>query len=134
MGRDVRNRILFLIGILMVSPACDTNKNITYTKVDGIYVCKQSSTISGTLKYIVEIDQVVSQENLLIISNFLNQGDLNFIYCEKQGDSLYIRDQQLASTTINGKGVIADDFKLVMLEYTTDNGSIIVDYFAEYTR
>ncbi len=120
--------------IILLSGCEKENGERTWTKIDGIYTCEESSPHAGYKKYIVEIDKVHGQENTYIITNFHNQGNLEFLFMSLQNDSLIIENQVIGSLFINGKGKISESFDQIEIEYTADDGQRELDYFGVYTR
>ncbi len=127
------NSILILFSFFLLS--CEReNQDRVYTKIDGVYSCEESSAHSGYRKYIVEIDEVSSQENSFIISNFHNQGNTQFLFANVEGDSLSIENQVIGNLFVNGEGIVGDDFRRIEILYTTDDGRIELDYFVVFSR
>jgi len=134
----VRRSISPVVGVqilfLLLISCNNTTKPVTHTDITGIYTCQESSPYSGIRKYIVEVDQVKETENLYIISNFHNKGVNEFLYAELDGDTLRIANQAISDISIDGKGPIGEDFKLISLYYETDDGITVLDYYASYSR
>ncbi len=126
--------ILIYLFIILLSACEKDNGERTWTKIDGIYTCEESSPHAGYKKYIVEIDKVRGQENTYIITNFHNAGNLEFLFMNLQNDSLKIENQVIGSLFINGKGKISENFDQIEIEYTADDGQRELDFFAVYTR
>jgi len=115
--------------------SCENNNTpVTYTTITGLYTCQEISPHAGLRKYIVEVDQVVDQDNLYIISNFHNQGTNEFLYAELEQDTLVIFNQAISSISVNGKGPVGNDFRTIDLFYETDDGITLLDYNASYSR
>ncbi len=126
---------LFLGVLLFAGSSCEQDNNaVVYTKLAGIYSCEESSPYSGYKKYIVEIDKVSSQDNVYIISNFHNQGYAEFLYANLRNDSLYIENQVISGLFINGKGKVNEKLNEIEFHYTTDDGSLELDYYALFSR
>lgn len=128
-----KNIILFVLACWSLC-SCETNKPVDYTSIEGFYSCNEGSVHSGYKKYIVEIDQVKSQDNVYIIANFHKQGDNEFLYAEYSQDTLYIKNQVISNLFVTGKGKVYDDFKRIELLYTTDDGVVQLDYSALLER
>jgi hypothetical protein len=107
---------------------------VSYTSISGIYTCQESSSYSGVRQYPVEIDRVRDTDNQYSISNFHNKGENEFVFAELTDDTLRIFQQAISDISVNGKGPVSDDLRTIMLEYQTDDGIIILDYFTVYKR
>lgn len=125
--------ILFMTLTGMVSCDQDTDP-VTYSDINGIYTCQESSPHSGIRKYIVEIDRVKDMNDLYIISNFHNKGINEFLFAELDGDTLRIVNQAILQISVEGKGPVGNDFRSISLYYETDDGITLLDYSASYTR
>lgn len=124
---------LALLPVTLAS-SCEQETTGEFTGLQGFYTCNESSSHSGFRKYIVEIDDVVNQSDNFIIANFHNLGDNEFLFTEYENDTLYIRNQVIGSVFINGKGKVYEDFRRIEMEYRTDDGVTILDYYALYER
>ncbi|MFW5644576.1 MAG: hypothetical protein ACOCZL_01560 [Bacteroidota bacterium] len=127
---------IVLLFLLFFSISCEEEKTEkTYESLEGIYRCEENSPYTGHRKYIVEIDQVNDQENLFIISNFHNQGNAEFIYANRQNDSVLLIENQLISNLyIHGEGTVNNGLNEVKMIYTVDDASMEVEYYALYSR
>lgn len=132
------NNYIFVFVWLIITitfSSCETFKNGNlYSSLTGAYTCEETSAYDGYKKYLAEIDEVSSQDQLFIISNFHNQGQSEFIYVTMIGDSLFIENQLINGLFINGKGSVNKDFNKITLKYKTDDGNIEINYIARYSR
>ncbi len=134
-GKYISKGLISLFMILVLATSCDQNVTpVDYTSIEGIFTCQESSPHAGVRNYLVEIDMVKDAEDLYIISNFHNKGDNEFIYAELDQDTLRIVHQAISDISVNGKGPVNGDFRSIRLDYVTDDGITILDYFATYTR
>lgn len=114
---------------------CDTgNDNKVYQDITGAYTCEETSPYTGLHKYIIEIDRVKNKDNLIIISNFHNQGDSEFIYATLAGDSLSLNNQIINGLFINGSGEVNPEFNRIELNYTVNDGNEVRPFTAVYSR
>jgi len=114
---------------------CDTeNDNKIYHDITGAYTCEETSPYTGLHKYIIEIDRVKDKNHLLIITNFNNQGDSEFIYATFAGDSLSIDSQIITGLFINGSGNVNPEFNRIELNYTVNDGNEVKPFTAVYSR
>ena len=135
MGMRSGKGILFLLVILSWGASCDQDDPPRdYTSIEGIFTCQESSAQAGIRQYLVEIDKVQETEGLYIISNFHNKGETEFLFAELASDSLWITNQAISDISVNGEGPVGPDFRSINLYYETDDGIIILDYYASYTR
>lgn len=136
--RMVRRSISYVIGVqilfLLLISCNSTTEPVTHTDITGVYTCQESSPYSGIRKYIVEVDRVKEMENLYIISNFHNKGINEFLYAELDVDTLRIDNQAISDISIDGKGPVGEDYKIISLYYETDDGITVLDYYASYSR
>ena len=124
-----------MLGLISTGSSCENeNPPVTFTSVSGLYTCQETSAHAGLRRYFVEIDPVKDQENLFIISNFHNKGENEFLFAELVADTLHIFNQAITEISVNGKGVIAVDYREISLFYETDDGIATLDYQALYTR
>jgi len=114
--------------------SCESSNEGVATSVTGIYSCQETSTHSGTRKYLVEIDSIQDREDQYIISNFHNLGTNEFLYTELLGDTMRINNQVLGDLRISGKGWVSPDFRTIRFYYETDDALNIYDYYALYNR
>ncbi|MCF8378830.1 MAG: hypothetical protein K9H49_04585 [Bacteroidales bacterium] len=127
--------IFSVIIICLFPTGCELNKEgKIYPDLTGAYSCEENSPYSGYKKFLVEIDKVSSQENLYIISNFNNLGNLEFLYASLFNDTLRIENQVISSVFINGSGKVNQDLNNIEWFYTTDDGNIVLEFFARFTR
>lgn len=126
--------LVFIIWCICTGTSCESSNEGVATSVTGVYSCQESSTHSGTRKYLVEIDSVKNQQTQYIISNFHNQGTNEFLFAELQGDTLRIINQVLGGLRISGKGWVSPDFRTIRFYYETDDALTIYDYYAVYSR
>jgi len=126
----------FLLAGLFFFHACDQGetKPETYASIEGLYSCQENSIHTGLRKYFIEIDRVNDSEDTFIITNFHNLGESEFLYMEYRPDSIHIENQYITNYRIKGKGTADASFRRIELYYETDDGSIIQDYYATYTR
>lgn len=134
-----KNNVPFIIWVIIVFGLSTYNcENQTgdkvYTGLTGAYSCQENSVYSGYKKYIIEIDKVKSQEDLFIISNFHNQGNIEFLYATYKNDSIFIENQVISGLFINGKGSVNQNFNNIEIFYHTDDGNTEMEYFAVYSR
>jgi hypothetical protein len=135
MAKKMKIKALYILVLpFLFASSCEDPPVVDYTSIEGFYSCNESSSHSGYRNYIVEIDEVNSQENTYIIANFHNLGDNDFLYAEYLNDTLYIKNQVINTIFVNGKGKVSDDFKQVNLYYETDDGVVELDYYATYQR
>ena len=126
---------LILSLILSLAVSCESNDPPgNYSSIEGIYTCKESSAHTGLRQYPVEIESVKDNKSLYIISNFHNKGVNEFLFAELSGDTLRILHQAITDISVNGKGVVGSDFRSIHLNYVTDDGVTILDYFTIYNR
>lgn len=125
--------LLAMLPIIFAS-SCEEKPVIVFTSIEGNYSCSENSAHEGVRKYIVEIDNVISQENLYIIANFHNLGDNEFLYAEYRSDTLYINNQQISNLVVNGKGAINKELNRIEFSYITDDRLVQLDYYAVYVR
>jgi hypothetical protein len=131
----LNNPVWILCIFLCLATACENNTEPrNYTSISGLYTCQEISPHAGLKKYIVEVDKVVNQESLYIISNFHNQGSNEFLYAELKGDTLVLFNQAISNISVNGEGPVAADFRSINLNYRTDDGITLLDFNASYTR
>jgi len=129
----VRKRISLLALIVLFS--CDGNgPSGPFESLEGLYSCQESSVHSGVKKYFVEIDQVKDANDLYILSNFHSQGENEFIYARLSGGSLQIENQVIRDLTVNGEGLVSDEFNEIQVYHTTDDGITQLDFTANLTR
>lgn len=127
--------IISLLLILSLGTSCEPNDPPgNYSSIEGIYTCKESSAHTGLRQYPVEIDRVKDTEGLYIISNFHNQGENEFLFAELTGDTLRISNQAITDISVNGKGPVESDFRSIHLNYVTDDGVTILDYYTLFSR
>jgi len=119
---------------IFIGSSCESSGEGVATSLKGVYSCQESSSTSGTRKYLVEIDSVRDQSTQYIISNFHNLGTNEFVFSELDGDTLRITNQVLGGLRISGKGWVSPDFRTISLYYETDDALNIYDYYALYTR
>jgi len=132
--RIVRWMIMTAI-FAVVSTSCDKNSPPgDYSSVEGIYTCQESSPHSGLRQYPVEIDKVKGSENLYIIVNFHNKGQSEFLYAELDDDLLLISNQFISNIRVDGEGTVDSDFKSIQLNYLTDDGATVLNFYSSYTR
>ena len=106
-SKKMRTNSLFLLPFLFLFISCEPEKtDKIYTSLEGIYSCEENSAYYGQKKYIIEIDEVSSQDNVFIISNFHDQGYAEFIYANLRNDSIFIQNQVISNLFVNGKGLI----------------------------
>jgi hypothetical protein len=127
--------LFVLAGIPLLMFACDRNNEpLDYSSIVGIYTCNESSVHAGLRQYPVEIEKVHDAENRYIIVNFHNKGENEFLFSELTRDTLRINNQAISDISVNGKGMVASDFRSIQLNYVTDDGTTILDYYATFTR
>ncbi len=137
MTKEVRFNKLFILIPLLVSMGASCDQTTTpgdYTSIEGVYTCQESSPHAGLRQYPVEIDKVNDAENLYIIVNFHNKGESEFLYAELDIDTLRITSQVISNIRVDGLGVVADEFRSIQLNYLTDDGAAILDYYSTYSR
>jgi hypothetical protein len=123
--------VLFSLVVL----ACnDTEKDIVYTDIDGIWKCEEVDDKTKVLAFNVDIEQVINYDDTYIISNFHNTGEASFIRVSVIKDRLIIARQSLGNTLVTGEGIISPDFKRIALEYDIDSGSSSASYQATFFR
>jgi hypothetical protein len=128
-------RLIGLMLVLLPAVSCDqSGPPATYDSIEGIFKCQESSPHAGVRNYLVEIDGVKDAGGLYIISNFHNKGENEFLYAELSDDTLRIQNQPISDITVNGKGPVGTDFRTIHLNYVTDDGITILDYYATYSR
>jgi hypothetical protein len=127
-------KVIFGMVLCMAIGCEQANPPGTYSSIEGIFSCRESSAHTGSRQYLVEIDKVHDENDLYIISNFHNRGENEFIYAEYSSDTLQIFNQVLENMTINGKGIVSGDYRTIDLAYITDDGITVLDFFASYTR
>jgi len=127
--------ILILLMILSLGASCEQNDPpADYTSIEGIFTCQESSPHEGIRSYLVEIDSVKDTDGLYIISNFHNKGANEFLYTDLDRDTLFIFNQAISDISVEGKGPVGSDFRSIQLNYVTDDGVTILDYYATYSR
>lgn len=124
--------IIPLLGSMCIS--CDETGTGNYTSIEGVYSCQESSPHAGMRQYPVEIDKVKDSENLYIIVNFHNKGQSEFLYAELDIDTLRISNQVIQNIRVDGQGFIEEEYRSIQLNYLTDDGAAILDYYSAYTR
>jgi len=135
MAKKLNKLLLSLSVIFSLGSSCETdNLPVTYTSIEGIYTCQETSAHSGVREYIVEVDRVKDHETLYIISNFHNKGENEFLFADLDQDTLIIFNQAISNLSVNGKGTVGQDFRSIHLFYETDDGIIALDYIASFTR
>jgi hypothetical protein len=128
-------RWFILIPLLAgICVSCDETGTGNYTSVEGIYTCQESSPHAGVRQYPVEIDKVKDSEDLYIIINFHNKGENEFVYAELEIDTLRISNQTLVDIRVDGKGIVAEEYRSIHLNYLTDDGTTLLDYYSTYSR
>lgn len=125
--------LCFLLPLLLFS-SCEEKPEVIYSKLDGLYNCTEQSSMYGVKKYFIEIDKTISHDNRYIISNFHNQGDVNWVYTELLMDSLIIPNQSFGTMIISGKGTVNSDFNNIYMYYKIDDGLYEIDYYCTYSR
>ena len=121
--------------IFCLSFSCEPQESTgDYTSIEGIYSCQESSSHSGIRKYFVEVDKVGNADNLYILTNFHNLGDTEFIYAELREGKLYLVNQAINNLSVNGEGPVDQEFRSIELSYTTDDGIILLEYYAQLSR
>lgn len=103
-------------------------------KMKGVYTCQESSPHAGTRQYPVEIDKVKDSENLYIIVNFHNKGQSEFLYAELDIDTLRISNQAIVNIRVDGQGLVGEEYRSIQLNYLTDDGTTIFEYYSSYSR
>ncbi len=135
MAKKLSRWMVVLAFIPFLWMACDRNDEpVDYNSIVGIYTCSESSAHGGLKQYPVEIDRVHDTENRYIIVNFHNKGESEFLFAELVRDTIYISNQAISDISVNGKGLVNDDYRNIQLSYVTDDGVTILDYFASYKR
>lgn len=124
--------LILLLGSMCVS--CDETGSGNYTSIEGVYTCQESSPHAGTRQYPVEIDKVKDSENLYIIVNFHNKGQSEFLYAELDINTLRISNQIISDIRVEGEGQVAEEYRSIQINYLTDDGNSILDYYSSYTR
>ena len=122
------------IFLLFCSSCGDSNSDIVFNSVKGVYKCQENSVHSGFRSYLVELDSVKNQENLFIILNFHNSGENEFLYAIIRDDSISIENQLINNMFISGEGIISKDLKKIDIFYLTDDGLTQLDYYAKLFR
>jgi hypothetical protein len=120
-----------LIGLISCEP---TETPADYTSIAGVYTCQETSPHAGIRRYVVELNRVSGSDDLYIITNFHNAGEIEFLYAEKDGDSILINNQVISGLVVNGSGSIGEDFRVIDLYYETDDALTLLDYYARYSR
>lgn len=128
----IKKYLFILLPILYFS--CNGGEEITYTGIEGLFSCDENSAELGYRKYIVEIQDVPSQENTYILANFHNLGDNEFLYIEHIGDSIFINNQIILQYFVDGKGRVSEDFREITLSYTADDGTRELEYYVMLSR
>lgn len=126
---------LLLVSLAWLLVSCGRDDPpMDYTSIAGIYTCHESSPHAGFRQYPVEINKVHDTENRYIIVNFHNKGQSEFIFGELDQDSLHIRNQAISDISVNGNGLVNSNFSSIQLNYVTDDGLTILDYYTTYKR
>lgn len=123
---------MLLVG--MCKSCNETGPSGDYTSIEGVYTCQESSPHAGQRQYPVEIDKVNDSENLYIIVNFHNKGESEFLYAELDINTLRITNQTISNIRVDGEGTVDEEFRSIRLDYLTDDGASILDYYSSYTR
>jgi hypothetical protein len=123
-----------IITLFSVTSCDQSTQPGDFSSIEGIYTCQESSSHAGVRNYLVEIDKVKDTENLYIICNFHNKGENEFLFAELQIDTLVIANQPISDISVNGKGPVEPDFRTIWLNYVTDDGITILDYYASFKR
>ena len=136
---NVELKRIHKIAVLILFPfflaaSCEEKPPVDYTSIEGFYSCNEGSASSGYRKYIVEIDKYKQADNTYVIFNFHNMGDNEFVHAEYVNDTLYINNDVIGTLFVEGKGSVSEDFKTIQLHYLTDDGVVVLDYFASYER
>ena len=134
-ARRVGRWILITTLLVGVCTSCnETGPSGDYTSIEGVYTCQESSPHAGLRQYLVEIDKVNDSENLYIIVNFHNIGDTEFLYAELDMETLRITSQIISNIKVDGSGVVSDEFRSIQLNYLTDDGAAILEFYSNYSR
>jgi hypothetical protein len=127
----------FLMTTLLVGvcTSCnETGPSGDYTSIEGVYTCQESSPHAGLRQYPFEIDKVNDSENLYIIVNFHNKGESEFLYAELDIDTLRITNQVISNIRVDGFGLVDKEFRSIQINYLTDDGTALLDYYSSYSR
>jgi hypothetical protein len=134
-GKRPGKRLIGLLLVLLPAVSCDqSDPQAHYDSIEGIFKCQEASPHAGVRNYLGEIDGVKDAGGLFIISNFHNKGENEFLYAELSNDTLWIVNQPISDISVNGKGPVSADFRTIHLDYVTDDGITILDYYATYSR
>ena len=128
------SHFLLLPALLIVIACNDSNDDVVFTSLSGVYKTQENSVHSGFKSYLVEIEDVTGQENLYIILNFHNSGDTEFLYALLDNDTLRIDNQLISNMFVSGKGKVSDDLRNIDLFYNTDNGLVQLEFYSRIFR
>ncbi|GAB4292995.1 MAG: hypothetical protein Kow0068_18150 [Marinilabiliales bacterium] len=125
-----RGLTLSIILIFLVSCQPDENDdNLNDDVRDNLvktWQCDENSQIyskSTMTIYTVDIQKDDSSQDDILIYNFYNLGNEYYVKASLSGSELKIIQQEISGHTVNGTGIITNNFKRIDWQYYVDDGS-----------
>ncbi len=137
------NKLIFPAIVICMSflYACNENAPVDYSTIKGSWRCVETSSLSGTRTYSVDIYRLKSDTTIYLISNFHNVSfDSEYdIKTKLNGKTLtiaptpqYIGPSQLKIES--GSGTVDDSRRQIAMDYTIFDGQFASDVHVVYSR
>ena len=128
----------FLLAICLIFTGCileEINSNLA-----GVWNCTESSEIflkstKGTSIFDVVFKQDAENLSKYYIENIYDLGSATEVYATVSGSTITIPEQTVNGFVFKGSGTINDQYDLIDMTYTVDDGGGKVDHLtAEFAR
>jgi hypothetical protein len=131
---------LFLLAFtLLFFSACNGDEPADYSTIKGSWRCVETSNLSGTRSYSIDIYRLKSDTTTYLISNFHNVSfDSEYdIKAKLSGNRLTIATQTIGSTQIkieSGTGTVDANRRQIVMDYTIFDGLSDSQVHVVYSR
>ena len=127
--------LIFIIILFINSCQKDTNSSSLDARdqYTGVWNVDENSSLSGSYKYDVSIENDPSNSSQVLIFNFYNLGSSLNVFAIATESSLTIPSQTNSGDKISGSGILSNKNK-ISLQYTVTVGGDIDHVTATYTR
>ena len=124
---------------LTLLSACNGDEPVDYSTIKGSWRCVETSSLSGTRTYSVDIYRLKTDTTAYLISNFHNvsfDGEFD-VKAKLSGNKLTIATQTIGSTQIkieSGSGTVDANRRQIVMDYTIFDGFTSFKVDVVYSR
>lgn len=128
--------LTLLLTIMLISSACKDDSPATYSSIEGIWRCEESSATTGNRAYLVDIYRKSTDTTQYVITNFYNTGDMEYIVVKLKSGKLSLSQQPTADISIKAFAgtLTGNNYKNIGFSYTVYDGTRDINFTANYSR